>query len=114
MVRCFQKGAREHTHEFRWRSHRQVERIACNSLLALFAPVFPTGATVLHFEMFFDGRLHVIIATPVVFGRHAGAIDFPSSNDVIAAPAIVVGIFDAHRRRPTRSARFACLRGCLE
>ena len=32
---------------------------------------------------------------PVVFDRHAGRIEFPGRDDVIAAAAIVVGILDA-------------------
>src|SRR2546430_16183810 len=66
-------------------------------MLALFAAILPTRPAVLYFEMFFDWRFHVIIAASVVFDRHTGAIEFPGSNDVIAAAAIVIGIFSAHR-----------------
>ena len=47
--------------------------------------------------MLFDRRLHVIIAVAVVFDRSAGAIEFPSCGDVIAAASIVVGVFSASR-----------------
>src|SRR5262249_42528045 len=68
-----------------------------DSLIALFAAILPTCPAVLYFEMFFDGRLHVIIAVAVVFDWHAGGVEFPGSDDVIAAAAIVIGIFSAHR-----------------
>ena len=51
----------------------------------------------LFLEMFFDRGLHVIIAMAVVFDRHTGTVEFPGSRYVIAAAAIVIGIFSAHR-----------------
>src|SRR6266550_8059085 len=76
---------------------RQVKRCAGHGLLALFAAVLPTRSAIFYFEMFFDGCLHVIIAAAFVFNRHTGAIEFPGCRDVIAAAAIVIGIFSAHR-----------------
>ena len=97
MLRRFEQGARKHSEKFRRRVYRQVEGFAGHGLLALFAAVLPTRATVLNFEMLLDRRLHVIIAAAFVFNRHTGAIELPGCNDVIAAAAIVVGIFGVHR-----------------
>src|SRR5947207_12913887 len=93
MVWCFQQRARQHTEKFRRRIHRQVESFARDGLLALFAAIFPARSAVLYFEMLFDRRLHVIIAMAVVFNRDTSVIEFPTRSDVIAAAAIVVGIF---------------------
>ena len=95
VVGRFEQSTREHPKEFRRRVDRQVERLARDRLLALFAAIFPARFAILHFKALFDRRFHVIIAAAFVFGRNAGGIDFPSGNDVIAAAAIVVGIFSA-------------------
>ena len=65
-------------------------------MFALFAAIFPARPAVLYFEMFFDRRLHVIIAVAVVFNRDTGIIEFPTRSDVVAAAAIVEGVFSAH------------------
>ncbi len=96
VVRSLQQRARQHAEKFRRRVHGQIEGFTGDCLLALFAAIFPARPTVLYFEMFFDRRLHVIIAMTVVFDRQAGVIEFPTRSDVIAAAAIVIGIFSAH------------------
>ena len=97
MVRRLQQRAREHSEKFRWRIHRQVERVAADGLIALFAAILPTRPAVLDFETFFDWGLHVINAVAIVFHQHTGTVEFPGSRYVIAAAAIVIGIFSPHR-----------------
>ena len=97
VIRCLQQRPRKHAEKFRRHIHRQIESFTRERLLALFTAIFPAGPTVLDFEMFFDRRLHVIVAVAVVFDRHAGIIELPSSSDVVAATAIVIRIFSAHR-----------------
>ena len=103
MIRRFQQSARQHSEEFRRRVDRQVECFARDRLLALFAAIFPARFAILHFKVLFDRRFHVIIAVAFVFDRNAGGIEFPGGNDVIAAAAIVVGIFGAHSLSAWRS-----------
>jgi len=103
----FQQGTRERAHEFRRRVERQIERLGRHSLIAFFAAIFPARFAALHFEVLFDGGFHVIVAAAVVFDRQAVGIELPGSNDVIAAAAIIVGIFNAHPRRQARSGPFA-------
>src|SRR6266540_2822029 len=98
-----QQRAREHTENFRRRIHRQVESFTRNGLFALFAAILPSRPTVFNLEMFFDRCLHVIVAAAVVFDRHTGTIEFPSRRDVIAAAAVVIGIFRADRTSAWRS-----------
>ena len=45
-----QQRARQHTEEFRRRIDRQVERLAGDRLLAVFAAIFPARPAVLQFE----------------------------------------------------------------
>jgi hypothetical protein len=96
VIRCLQQGSRQHGEDFRRRIDRQVKGFARNGLFALFAAIFPGRPAVLDFEMLFDRRLHVIIAVAIVFNRDTGVIEFPTRSDVVAAAAIVVGIFSAH------------------
>ena len=106
-VRRFEESPREHPDELRRRIHWQIERGAGNSLFALFAAVLPARSAVLDFEALFDRRFHVIVAFAFVLDRHTGGVEFPGRHDLIAAPAIVVGILDAHRSAgflPSRSA----------
>ena len=65
--------------------------------MALFAPILPAGLAALQIEALLDRRLHVIVAFAFVLHQHAGGIELPRRHDMIAAPAIVVGIFDADR-----------------
>src|SRR5205823_3199234 len=96
VTRRFQEGTRQHSKKLWWRIHGQIERLAVDRLLALFTAILPAGAAVFHSEALFDRRLHVIVAAAFVFGRNSRTVDFPRGNDVIAAPAIVVEIFDAY------------------
>ena len=96
VVRCFQQRASQHAEKFRRCIHRQVESFARDNFLALFAAILPSRPAVFYFEMLFDRCLHVIVAMAVVFCRHASAVEFPTRGDVIAATAIVVGVFSAH------------------
>ena len=112
VVGRFEQSTREHPKEFRRRVDRQIECLARDRLLALFAPILPARSAILHFEALFDRRFHVIIAVAFVFDRNAGSVEFPGGNDVIATAAIVVGIFGPRPHRPAPSARFACRPDC--
>src|SRR5579884_3469902 len=92
----FQKRARKHGKYFRRPIERQIEGFAGNRSFTLFAAVLPARPAVVYFEMFFDGRLHVIIAMAVVFDWHTGPVEFPCGDNVIAATAVVVRVFSAH------------------
>src|SRR5437762_719328 len=78
------------------RSDQAVSVLCCASSNRGIEDSDPSGTTVLNFNMFFDRRLHVIVAATIVFDRHTGTIELPTRSDVIAAAAIVVGIFSAH------------------
>src|SRR5581483_8210040 len=68
----------------------------CDGLFALLTAIFPSSPAILDFEMFFDRCLHIIVAVAIVLDWHTGAVEFPACSDVIAAAAIVVGVFSAH------------------
>src|SRR5262249_23476735 len=61
------------------------------------AAILPTRPAVSYFETLFDWRLHVVVAVAFVCDRHTGTVEFPGSRYVIAAAAVVVGIFSADR-----------------
>ena len=58
--------------------------------------LFQACPAVLDFEALFDGRFHVVVAATFVLDRDTVGIEFPGGNDVIASPAIVVGIFSSY------------------
>ena len=62
----------------------------------MFAAILPSSPAVLYFEMFFYRRLHVIIAVAVELDRDTDTIEFPGCDDVIAAAAIVIGVFSVN------------------
>src|SRR5579885_3268195 len=92
----FQKRARKHGNYFRRPIERQIEGFAGNRSFTLFAAVLPARPAVVHFEMLFDRRFHVIVAAPIVSAEDAGIIQFPCGDNVIAATAVVVRVFSAH------------------
>ena len=94
MTRRFEQSTREHASEFWRRINRDVERFARDGLLTLFAAIFPVCFAILEVESLLDRRFHVIVATAFVFNGHSSSVEFPRCYDVIAASAIVIGIFD--------------------
>ena len=90
----FEQSTRKHTGEFRWRIGWDIERFGSNGPLPMFAAIFPTRFAIFNFELFLDRRFHVIVAVAFVFGRHPGSVQLPSCDDMIAASAVVVRIFD--------------------
>jgi len=49
---------------------------------------------ILEVESLLNRRFHVIVATTFVFSGHSNSIEFPGCCNVIAASAIVIGIFN--------------------
>ncbi len=92
-----------HTEKFGRRICRDIKCFASDCLFSLFGTILPTRRSVFDFESFFDWRFHVIVAVAFVCSWHSGTVERPSCADVIAAAAVVVGIFDL------RNACFVCL-----
>src|SRR5947209_12603882 len=96
MLRGLQESTREHREKFRWGIRRQIEFFVAYNFFTLFAPVFPSRPAILRFEVLLDRSFHVIIAGATVLNWHTSVVQFPSSNDVIAAAAIIERIFNAN------------------